>query len=209
MDLKKIREKIEYREYKSLLQLEADFKLIVNNCEYFNGPTNIYTKMVYKLWRVFRKNINTFLQRDLNMNEYQTFYFPPDKPKQEKNNGTRQEVQQETQPMEQEPTETVEQHQTIQPEEQQTSQPEQHQQKFPGVRPDDQPDLQPEVQQEIIHEIIQDIELELEREAPAESPRENFFSDSQIEDITMIPEPSNELILKLENSESNDLFNNM
>lgn len=77
MDLKKIRTKVEFREYRSLIELEKDFKLLINNCERFNGPRNSYTKMVYKLWKSFRKNVQLYLQRDLYMNEYETFLYPP------------------------------------------------------------------------------------------------------------------------------------
>lgn len=76
MDLKKLRNKIEFREYKNFIEVEKDFKLIINNCEKFNGPTNIYTKMAHKLWRVFRRNVKIFLQRDVSMDEYETFLYP-------------------------------------------------------------------------------------------------------------------------------------
>lgn len=77
MDLRKLRTKIEFREYKSLIELEKDFQILVNNCERFNGPRNVYTKMVYKLWKSFRKNVRLYLQRDLTMDEYETFVYPP------------------------------------------------------------------------------------------------------------------------------------
>lgn len=77
MDLRKLRTKIEFREYKSIIELEKDFQLIVNNCERFNGPKNTYTKMVYKLWKSFRKNVRLYLQRDLAMDEFETFIYPP------------------------------------------------------------------------------------------------------------------------------------
>lgn len=77
MDLRKLRTKIEFREYKSLIELEKDFQLLVNNCERFNGPKNVYTKMVYKLWKSFRKNVQLYLQRDLSMDEFETFVYPP------------------------------------------------------------------------------------------------------------------------------------
>lgn len=80
MDLKKLRTKVEFREYKSLIELERDFQLLVNNCEKFNGPKNVYTKMVYKLWKSFRKNVRLYLQRDLHMDEYETFIYPPPAP---------------------------------------------------------------------------------------------------------------------------------
>lgn len=80
MDLRKLRTKIEFRGYKCLAELEKDFQLLVNNCERFNGPKNVYTKMVYKLWKSFRKNVRLYLQRDLSMNEYETFVYPPPKP---------------------------------------------------------------------------------------------------------------------------------
>lgn len=80
MDLKTIRTKIEFRQYKSLLELEKDFQLLVNNCEKFNGPKNVYTKMVYKLWKSFRKNVRLYLSRDLTMDEYETFMYPPAPP---------------------------------------------------------------------------------------------------------------------------------
>lgn len=76
-DLRKLRTKIEFREYRSLIELEKDFQLLVNNCEKFNGPRNVYTKMVYKLWKSFRKNVRLYLQRDLTMDEYETFLYPP------------------------------------------------------------------------------------------------------------------------------------
>jgi len=77
MDLKTLRTKVEFREYKSLIELEKDFQLLVNNCERFNGPKNVYTKMVYKLWKSFRKNVRLYLQRDLSMDEYETYIYPP------------------------------------------------------------------------------------------------------------------------------------
>lgn len=80
MDLKKLRTKVEFREYKSLIELEKDFQLLVNNCEKFNGPKNVYTKMVYKLWKSFRKNVVLYLQRDLHMDEFETFIYPPPVP---------------------------------------------------------------------------------------------------------------------------------
>lgn len=80
MDLRKLRTKIEFREYRSLFELERDFQLLVNNCERFNGPKNVYTKMVYKLWKSFRKNVRLYLERDLSMDEYETFIYPPQPP---------------------------------------------------------------------------------------------------------------------------------
>lgn len=80
MDLKNLRTKVEFREYKSLIEVEKDFQLLVNNCEKFNGPKNVYTKMVYKLWKTFRKNVRIFLERDLHMDEYETFIYPPPRP---------------------------------------------------------------------------------------------------------------------------------
>ena len=77
MDLKTLRDKIEFREYKSLIEVEKDFKLIINNCENYNGPSNVYTKMSYKLWKVFRKNVLLFMQRDLHYDESETFMYPP------------------------------------------------------------------------------------------------------------------------------------
>uniref|UniRef100_A0A6G1SHN3 Cat eye syndrome critical region protein 2 n=1 Tax=Aceria tosichella TaxID=561515 RepID=A0A6G1SHN3_9ACAR len=82
MDLKTLRTKVEFRHYKSLIELEKDFQLLVNNCERFNGPKNIYTKMVYKLWKSFRKNVHLYLERDLHMDEYETFLYPPQPPQQ-------------------------------------------------------------------------------------------------------------------------------
>ena len=80
MDLKKLRTKVEFRAYKSFIEVERDFQLLVNNCERFNGPKAIYTKMVYKLWKSFKKNVQLYLQRDLHMNEYETFVYPPQPP---------------------------------------------------------------------------------------------------------------------------------
>lgn len=85
MDLKKIRARIEFRKYRCLVELEKDFQLIVNNCEKFNGPKNVYTKMAYKLWKSFRKNVRLYLQRDLTMDEFTTFVYPP-QPKDELHN---------------------------------------------------------------------------------------------------------------------------
>ena len=82
MDLKTLRTKVEFRHYKSLIELEKDFQLLVNNCEKFNGPKNVYTKMVYKLWKSFRKNVQLYLERDLHMNEHETFLYPPPPPAQ-------------------------------------------------------------------------------------------------------------------------------
>lgn len=83
MDLRKLRTKVEFREYRSVIELEKDFQLIVNNCERFNGPRNTYTKMAYKLWKSFRKNVKLYLQRDLELDEYETFIYPPAKPEEQ------------------------------------------------------------------------------------------------------------------------------
>lgn len=80
MDLRRLRTKVQFREYRSLIELEKDFQLLVNNCENFNGPKSTYTKMAQKLWKSFRRNVRLYLQRDLSMDEYETFVYPPPRP---------------------------------------------------------------------------------------------------------------------------------
>lgn len=80
MYLKKIRNKVEFKKYKSLLEIEEDFQLLINNCERYNGPKSTFTKMAHRLWKSFRKNVMFYLERDLHMNEYETFLYPPDPP---------------------------------------------------------------------------------------------------------------------------------
>ena len=80
MHLKLIEQKIYERSYISFNEIEHDFKLLVNNCETFNGPNNGYTRMAYGVWKQFKKATKRFLNRDLEEDEQTVFMYPP-KPK--------------------------------------------------------------------------------------------------------------------------------
>lgn len=82
IDLSVIKLKAEEGSYKTLREVERDFKLMVNNCETFNGPKNGYTSMVYAVWRAFRRAVIRYLDRDLEEDEQTVFLYPP-KPKEQ------------------------------------------------------------------------------------------------------------------------------
>ncbi|CAG2123176.1 unnamed protein product, partial [Medioppia subpectinata] len=64
IDLSAIEKRIEDREYETFEEVENDFKLMVNNCETFNGPKNGYTLMAYGVWRAFKKASLKHLERE-------------------------------------------------------------------------------------------------------------------------------------------------
>lgn len=75
-----MRDKNTRREYKSLRELEADFKLLVNNSETFNGPKSGFTAMVYGIWKHFRKSVQSKMNTSLEEpDEEKVFLFPPSK----------------------------------------------------------------------------------------------------------------------------------
>jgi hypothetical protein len=82
IDLSDIMQKVDEGSYRNLRQVERDFKLMVNNCETFNGPKNGYTSMVYAVWRAFRRAVMRHLERDLDEDEQTVFLYPP-KPKEQ------------------------------------------------------------------------------------------------------------------------------
>lgn len=82
IDLSVIKVKVADERYKSLHEVEQDFKLMVNNCETFNGPKNGYTSMVYAVWRAFRRAVIRYFDRDLEEDEQSVFLYPP-KPKEQ------------------------------------------------------------------------------------------------------------------------------
>ena len=82
IDLSVIRLKVDEGSYKSLREVEQDLKLMVNNCETFNGPKNGYTSMVYAVWRAFRRAVIRYFGRDLEEDEQTVFLYPP-KPKEQ------------------------------------------------------------------------------------------------------------------------------
>ncbi|XP_053208746.1 bromodomain testis-specific protein-like [Panonychus citri] len=77
IDLSVIKRKIDDRLYNDLSEIEEDFKLLVNNCETYNGPKNGYTLMSYGIWRIFKRSVKRFLDADLNYDEQATFIYPP------------------------------------------------------------------------------------------------------------------------------------
>ena len=77
IDLSIIKSRVEEKLYKSIRDLELDFKLMVNNCETFNGPKNGYTSMVYAVWRAFRRAVNRYFDQDLEEDEQTVFLYPP------------------------------------------------------------------------------------------------------------------------------------
>ena len=77
IDLSIIEKKIEKREYDKFEEIENDFKLMVNNCETFNGPKNGYTLMAYGVWRAFKRASLKYLNQQLAHNESTAFIYPP------------------------------------------------------------------------------------------------------------------------------------
>jgi hypothetical protein len=77
IDLSIIEQKIENREYEKFEEIERDFKLMVNNCETFNGPKNGYTLMSYGVWRAFKRASLKYLERELSFDESHAFIYPP------------------------------------------------------------------------------------------------------------------------------------
>ena len=80
IDLSLIKQRVNDGCYKSLRDVEKDFKLMVNNCETFNGPKNGYTSMVYAVWRAFRRAVLRYFEAELEEDEQTVFLYPP-KPK--------------------------------------------------------------------------------------------------------------------------------
>lgn len=77
IDLSIIQSKIESQSYYRLREVELDFKLMVNNCETFNGPKNGYTSMVYAVWKTFRRAVRRYFHQDLEEDEQTVFLYPP------------------------------------------------------------------------------------------------------------------------------------
>ncbi|RWS31475.1 hypothetical protein B4U80_00330 [Leptotrombidium deliense] len=77
IDLSVIETKIKERLYKDLKEVESDFKLMVNNCETYNGPRNGYTLMAYACWKAFRRAVQKHLKRSLHEDEKDVFIYPP------------------------------------------------------------------------------------------------------------------------------------
>ena len=77
IDLSIIEQKIQRREYQKFEEIENDFKLMVNNCETFNGPKNGYSLMAYGVWRAFKRASLKHLERELTHNESTAFIYPP------------------------------------------------------------------------------------------------------------------------------------
>lgn len=171
MDLRKIRTKIEFREYKSLLELEKDFQLLVNNCENFNGPRNVYTKMVYKLWKSFRKNVRLYLQRDLSMDEYGTFVYPPQPMPQPTSVSANQNS---SQPPDQDPSQRSDKETTQSPDQAPSRSPDQapsqSPDQAPSQSPDQAPSQSPDQAQPIKEEPLYELPCELPYELPDEPP---------------------------------------
>jgi len=73
-----MRDRVQNREYKSLEEVEVDFKLLVNNSETFNGPKSGFTQMAYGLWKLFRKAVGQKMGQSLHEpDESKVFMFPP------------------------------------------------------------------------------------------------------------------------------------
>lgn len=77
IDLSIIGKKIEKREYEKFEEIENDFKLMVNNCETFNGPKNGFTLMAYGVWRAFKRASLKHLRQELTHSESTAFIYPP------------------------------------------------------------------------------------------------------------------------------------
>ncbi|XP_025015924.1 uncharacterized protein LOC107359224 isoform X1 [Tetranychus urticae] len=77
IDLSAIEKKIDDQVYSDFREVEEDFKLLVNNCETYNGPKNGYTLLSYAVWRVFKRATKRFLDLDLSFDEQVAFIYPP------------------------------------------------------------------------------------------------------------------------------------
>ena len=78
--LAQMKEKVDKKEYKTLKDLESDFKLLVNNSETFNGPKSGFTAMAYGIWKHFRKSVQSKMNMSLEEpDEDKVFLFPPPK----------------------------------------------------------------------------------------------------------------------------------
>lgn len=80
MDLSIIQSKIADKVYNDLNEVEKDFKLMVNNCETFNGPKNGYTSMAHATWKVFKRAVKRHFNQDLSEDESTAFIYPPKQP---------------------------------------------------------------------------------------------------------------------------------
>jgi len=76
IDLSVIKRRIEDFRYYRFSEVERDFKLLVNNCEKYNGPKNGYTQMAYTIWKVFKRSAKRFLKHDLMLDESEAFLYP-------------------------------------------------------------------------------------------------------------------------------------
>lgn len=79
IDLSVIEKKIDDRLYVNFIEVEKDFKLLVNNCETYNGPGNGFTLLSYAVWRVFKRSVKRFLNANLSYNEQVAFVYPPNR----------------------------------------------------------------------------------------------------------------------------------
>lgn len=77
MDLSKISQKLEAKFYTNFNELEDDFRLIVTNCERYNGQFNGFTTNAYAIWRLFRKQTKKYLDHDLSLEDKDAFLYPP------------------------------------------------------------------------------------------------------------------------------------
>lgn len=77
IDLSVIQKKINNRMYTNFHQVEDDFKLLVNNCETYNGPRNDYTILSYAIWKVFKRAVKKYLDIELSYDERTAFMYPP------------------------------------------------------------------------------------------------------------------------------------
>lgn len=75
MDLSTIQRKINDRVYVDFHQVENDFKLLVNNCEIYNGPLNSYITLAHELWRKFEWAVKEYLELDLSYDEKSAFIY--------------------------------------------------------------------------------------------------------------------------------------
>lgn len=76
IDLSVVQQKIQSRQYEKLRDVESDFKLMVNNCETFNGPKNGYTLMAYVVWRAFKRAVRRYFDQELS-DDQDVFMYPP------------------------------------------------------------------------------------------------------------------------------------
>lgn len=77
IDLSIMKKKIDDRLYVDFSEVEKDFKLLINNCETYNGPGNGYTLLSYTIWRVFKRAVKRFLNLDLSYDDQTAFIYPP------------------------------------------------------------------------------------------------------------------------------------